>query len=1013
MRNHEPKPGGATAFLVRFSDIVRGLVDPTAVGDIACRMLVDELRAERSHWAEVDWATREYVIECGFAAVGAAAVPNGRYPVDEWEPVTSMLLAGRTLLVENTATDPRFSAEAKERLTEISATAQIAVPVMVNGQLHAVLAVHQGTPRRWTPQDIALVEGVATRCWAEVERARAEDGRRESEQRMRLAIRATRMVTWEWVPAEDRITTSHNFSELYGLPALAGAEEGFALVLPEDKESHIAKVRHIAAGGGTYDSDFRIRRPVDGRIVWLEERAEAQLDSEGRVQRVTGVTLDITERKRAEQTLRENDARNRFLLALSDRLSTLTDANAIRDASTELLGRKLAVAHCHYSEYDVERGIAWCSAEYLASPDLPSMKGTIGLAPFVDHVASFTAGKILVQNDLLEDEPAEGARSYFASIRRRSQISVPIVRGGKLIATLTVSDTEPRQWSEIDVAVVADTAHRTWAAFERARTEAALRESEAKYRSVFDIIDDAYALFEVVRDDGGAIVDYWLVEANAAWERLTGIPLSTLLGRRRSQWAQAVPSFALALIADSIETATPVRFERYIPSFGGWFDVQFVPRGERFVNVFVDITARKKAERALRESEERQSFLLKLSDAIRQLSEPIRIQQSALQLLGKHMNVPGAFYFGAERDAEGWHTVIDNDYHRPAGLPTSIGRHAHSAFGVGVLAGLEHGEDVIVEDVLAHREITQEQGERYVGFGTRAFVASPILKDGVFVGGICVWDGLPRAWTREEVTLVREVAERTWAAAERARAEVALRTSEARLQLADRAKDEFLATLGHELRTPLTAITLWGGALRSGNVPLQEFARAIDAIVESASVQSRLIDDLLDLTRLMTGKLLLAPESVVVEDIARAIVDAVRPSASEKNLSLRVETAPDLGRAVLDAARLRQVLWNLLSNAIKFTPVGGTVTLRMHRIDGCLEAQVADNGEGIAPEFFPHLFERFRQADMRETRQHGGLGIGLALSRQLLELQGGTISAHSEGRGRGATFTLRLPWIDG
>ena len=229
---------------------------------------------------------------------------------------------------------------------------------------------------------------------------------------------------------------------------------------------------------------------------------------------------------------------------------------------------------------------------------------------------------------------------------------------------------------------------------------------------------------------------------------------------------------------------------------------------------------------------------------------------------------------------------------------------------------------------------------------------------------------------------------------------------------ANKAKDEFLATLGHELRTPLAAILLWGKAVRSGAIPPQELGRAIEAILQSAESQSRLVEDLLDLTRLSSGKLYLARTAVAVDSVARESAEVVQPLAQEKGVALVVDVEPGLGTASLDAARLKQVLWNLLSNAVKFTPRGGRVTLGMRKAAGMLEAEVADTGEGIAPDFMPHVFERFRQANMGETREHAGLGIGLALSRRLVALQGGTIEAHSDGPGRGAVFRVRLPWVE-
>ncbi|HMI88394.1 MAG TPA: HAMP domain-containing sensor histidine kinase [Polyangiaceae bacterium] len=222
-----------------------------------------------------------------------------------------------------------------------------------------------------------------------------------------------------------------------------------------------------------------------------------------------------------------------------------------------------------------------------------------------------------------------------------------------------------------------------------------------------------------------------------------------------------------------------------------------------------------------------------------------------------------------------------------------------------------------------------------------------------------------------------------------------------RAEAANRAKDEFLAVLSHELRTPLAPILLWGRGLLSGSVGMKDLDRAMKAIVQSAESQSRLIEDLLDLARLNSGGLLLAPVSCCVEDVVRAAVEVIRPLAQAKGIRLDVALG-EVGIAVVDPGRSQQVLWNLLSNAVKFTPASGMVSLRLGKRDAHLEVEVSDTGRGIAPEFLPQLFERFRQQDTGHNREHKGLGIGLALSRHVVELHGGALSVHSDGLGCGS-----------
>ncbi len=231
-------------------------------------------------------------------------------------------------------------------------------------------------------------------------------------------------------------------------------------------------------------------------------------------------------------------------------------------------------------------------------------------------------------------------------------------------------------------------------------------------------------------------------------------------------------------------------------------------------------------------------------------------------------------------------------------------------------------------------------------------------------------------------------------------------------EAASRAKDEFLAVVSHELRTPLAAITLWARALRTGFAEASDLERAIASIEQSADSQSRLIDDILDLSRLGSGKLTLTREPTDVRRVIDAAVQAVNPLAAAKRITLTKEIDASVGRLVLDAGRLTQVLWNLFTNAIKFTPEGGRVRIIARTSDRVLEIDVIDDGEGISAAFIPHVFERFQQADMGSSRRRLGLGIGLTLAKELVELHGGTIEATSAGLGRGATFHVVVPRVD-
>jgi signal transduction histidine kinase len=258
-------------------------------------------------------------------------------------------------------------------------------------------------------------------------------------------------------------------------------------------------------------------------------------------------------------------------------------------------------------------------------------------------------------------------------------------------------------------------------------------------------------------------------------------------------------------------------------------------------------------------------------------------------------------------------------------------------------------------------------------------------------------------------TLEAEIAERK-GAEERLRASlVRERSARAEAENANRLKDEFLATASHELRTPLTAIIGWSQLLRSGTLDEATAARAVQTIERNANSQARLIEDILDVSRVITGKLRLNIEPVDAAAVINAAIDSVQLAADAKGIHLEVTLDASARRISGDPSRLQQVVWNLLSNAIKFTPAGGRVAVRLERADADVQISVCDTGDGIGRDFLPFVFDRFRQADGTSTRRNGGLGLGLSIVRHLVELHGGTVQADSPGEGCGTTFTIRLP----
>ncbi len=317
--------------------------------------------------------------------------------------------------------------------------------------------------------------------------------------------------------------------------------------------------------------------------------------------------------------------------------------------------------------------------------------------------------------------------------------------------------------------------------------------------------------------------------------------------------------------------------------------------------------------------------------------------------------------------------------------------------------------DGVVEECGASRTVLHRDGVAAVPL---------VLRDEV-VGALAVvaaTSGARDSRTAENAAILSTVADLVAlgvarARAEEERADLLEREQAARAEAeeANRSKDEFLAMVSHELRTPLNAITGWASMLSAGTLDRSRRKRAVETIERNARAQKQLVEDLLDVTRIVSGKLRIERGRLDVASIVELALESVRPSAEAKGLELVSEISPNLPVIIGDAERVQQIVWNLLTNAIKFTPENGRVTLTVSVDGGAVRIVVTDTGVGITPEFLPHVFERFRQADASATRPQGGLGLGLAIVRHLVGLHGGTIEAKSDGLGKGATFSVRLP----
>jgi signal transduction histidine kinase len=430
-----------------------------------------------------------------------------------------------------------------------------------------------------------------------------------------------------------------------------------------------------------------------------------------------------------------------------------------------------------------------------------------------------------------------------------------------------------------------------------------------------------------------------------------------------------------------------------------WYSRQYTPvRDERgrVIAAFVigqDCTERKKVEAELSLAAQADAYRVRLSDALRAHTDPRDIQDTAARTLGEHLSAVRAHFAEIEGDV----LVYEREY--APGMLSMLGRHPVPKTGQFDIDAYRAGKLVVCHDV-KKRVRGPDELAPFEAISVRAFVGVPIVRDGEWVAVLAVHSAVPRAWRNDEVGLIAETAERTWNAIERESVAAALRD-------ADRRKDEFIALLATELRNPLAPLRTGVEVIRLAPHDPVLIAETRELMQRQLDHMVRLVDDLLDVSRITSGKIVLRRQPTSLAELVQTALEANVPAMAEKKLELLTDIdAPVI--VDVDPARIVQVLSNVLHNACKFTPSGGRVAVIAKAVGAEAVLRVRDTGVGIARELVPRVFELFTQG-VRGPEQ-GGLGIGLALAKQLIEMHAGTIEVHSEGSGRGTEITIRLPF---
>jgi len=692
-----------------------------------------------------------------------------------------------------------------------------------------------------------------------------------------------------------------------------------------------------------------------------------------------------------------------FRVRLADALRPLFDPVEVQATASRVLGEYIGADRVFYGELTADDEHVVVARDH--SRGVAGIAGRYRLADFgLTLVAKNRAGHTVVATDVAADPTLTDAeKATYAAITVGAHVDVPLIKGGRFVAFFAAQQAAPRDWTPVEVHLIEEVAERTWSAVERARAEEALRSSEQRYRHLFESIDEGFCIIEMIYDDDGRPVDYRFLEANPSFVGQTG--LQNAVGRTVREMIPQLETHWFEIYGTIAMTGEPRRFTNEAKALGRWYDVYAFRVGEphegRVGVLFNDVTDRKRIEANL-------SFLAEVSENLMDLTSIEETMNVLGAKIGEHFGASVCAF--SEIDETRGTFALPYAWHRER-VPSLLGEHHISDYYTAdFVRAARAGITGVVRDT-SNDPRTDAANMAAVQVG--ALITVPLVRDGEWRFSLTIADTQPRDWRDDEIPLLGELATRIWTRLERARAEEALRASEEQLREADQRKNEFLAVLAHELRNPLAPI-------RTGLELIRVTGDATDA-VESLRVMMerqighmvRLIDDLLDVSRITSGKIRLQRERTPVASLLTSAIEANRDAITAKQLTLSLHLPDTLCIVDADPTRFVQVLSNLLHNAAKFTEPGGSIRVSAVVDDADaskaqqLVISVADSGIGIAPKLLPRVFELFTQGDRDSTQP--GLGIGLALARQLVELHGGQIGVRSGGTGHGSEFLIRVP----
>lgn len=784
------------------------------------------------------------------------------------------------------------------------------------------------------------------------ERQRAEVLLRQSEAEFRQLANAVPQIVWVSDAQGKTTYINDQWREFSGLTLeeTANPEIQSRIFHPDDRERVYEEWLNALVNETGYCIEARMRNQNTGEYRWFLIRCEPFRNDAGTISQWFGTSTDITENKRRE-------LQTAFLAEISQDLTLAWSETETMQLLGAKIGEFFDVFNCAFVEFDPKLETAIVHYDWYRDETAVNLAGVYPLSEFgtTELWQLLASGKPAIVNDVARDSRTVAYAEQYQQRNVRAFLNTPYLRDNQIKFSIALHHPNPYQWRTDEIELLQQLTERVWAYLERDRAQRELREAEAKLQDVLASVREDFVLFD----------PQWNI-AYLNPQAAMGLRMNReeILGRNIwDLFPDLVGTEFYDRLHQVMRDRISTQFEYYYAAFDAWFENRVYPTSGGVVNLCIDITERKRIEAELRQKDAILSLINKASPTpifVKDRQGRIIYANSAtLEVLGR----PASEVIGA----------CDRDLYP----------HLEDALNV-----MENDQRIMDS---GRMEVVEESPD-----GIRTFLAmkAPYRNEAGEVIGL--------------IGISNDISERVQI--ERDREQVLQQEQAARVaaEQANRIKDEFLAVLSHELRTPMNPILGWSKLLQQGRLSPEKTTEALAAIDRNAKLQIQLIDDLLDISRILRGKLTLKALPTNLQEVIESAIDTVHLATEAKAISIQTLFSPSV-YVIGDAGRLQQVVWNLLSNAIKFSPEHGQISITLSAVGTNAQVQVKDNGKGISPDFLPYIFEHFRQEDSATTRKFGGLGLGLAIARQIVELHGGQIRAESLGEGQGSTFTIQIP----